>query len=178
MGVDWHKRRQRGTVELAVGDYAAGISTVNALDIAEISEEIEVMKRQMRATVKDIYQDAETATDLSQQVNQLVWRERKQLQPYQTTISELINRQSAISKEVYRVQACNMYASHLLQSVRANLLQLAAHRMPNWSITIGRHELTPDRDVSIVEADDIERTDDDQRIHRYVHKGLARLGRT
>ncbi|XP_072331073.1 uncharacterized protein [Scyliorhinus torazame] len=131
-GLATRKRWQRGIVELAVGGYEAGILTVNTLDIAEISEEIEVMKGQMRAAVKDIYQDAETATDLSQQVNQLVWRELKQLQPYQTTINELIDRQSAISKEVYRVQACNMYATYLLQNLQANLLQLAAHRVPNW----------------------------------------------
>ncbi|GCB66415.1 hypothetical protein scyTo_0000590 [Scyliorhinus torazame] len=265
-GLATRKRRQRGIVELTVGGYGAGVSTVNALDIAEISEEIEVMKGQMRAAVKDIYQDAETATDLSQQVNQLVWRELKQLQPYQITINELIDRQSAISKEVYSVQSCNMYATYLLQSLQVNLLQLTAHRVPDWvsndqlmawvktahqapehlseltlashvpfandnhtllvgmmlhisrvgansthellqvnnlghygngvlvklkdapehaiqraggifsidlqSITIGRHELTPYRDVSIVEADDLERTDDDQQIHRYVQKGL------
>ncbi|GCB72061.1 hypothetical protein scyTo_0001807 [Scyliorhinus torazame] len=40
------------------------------------------------------------------------------------------------------------------------------------SITIGRHELTPYRDVSIVDADYLERIDDDQRIHRYGQKGL------
>ncbi|GCB80602.1 hypothetical protein scyTo_0017245 [Scyliorhinus torazame] len=45
------------------------------------------------------------------------------------------------------------------------------------SITIGRHELTPYRDVSIVNADDLERTDDDQRIHRYIQKGLPRIPR-
>ncbi|GCB80688.1 hypothetical protein scyTo_0016327 [Scyliorhinus torazame] len=43
------------------------------------------------------------------------------------------------------------------------------------SITIGHPELTPYRDVSIVDADDLERTDDDQRIHRYVQKGLPRV---
>ncbi|GCB82803.1 hypothetical protein scyTo_0023598 [Scyliorhinus torazame] len=60
------KRQQSGIVELAVGGYGAGDSTVNALDIAEITEEIEVMKGQMRIAVEDIYQDARTATDLSQ----------------------------------------------------------------------------------------------------------------
>ncbi|GCB68631.1 hypothetical protein scyTo_0000917 [Scyliorhinus torazame] len=39
----------------------------------------------------------------------------------------------------------------------------------------GRHELTPYRDVSIVNADDLERTDDDQRIRRYVQKGLPSI---
>ncbi|GCB74273.1 hypothetical protein scyTo_0003362 [Scyliorhinus torazame] len=43
------------------------------------------------------------------------------------------------------------------------------------SITIGRHELTPYRDVPIVDADDLERTDDDQRIHRYGQKGVPLL---
>ncbi|GCB67896.1 hypothetical protein scyTo_0008142 [Scyliorhinus torazame] len=45
------------------------------------------------------------------------------------------------------------------------------------SITIGRHELTPYRDVSIVDVDDLERTDDDQRIHQYGQKGLPRIPR-
>ncbi|GCB86334.1 hypothetical protein scyTo_0027002, partial [Scyliorhinus torazame] len=45
------------------------------------------------------------------------------------------------------------------------------------SITIGQHELTPYRDVSIVDADDLERTDDDQWIHRYVQKGVPRIPR-
>ncbi|GCB85874.1 hypothetical protein scyTo_0026552, partial [Scyliorhinus torazame] len=45
------------------------------------------------------------------------------------------------------------------------------------SITIGRHELTPYRDVSIVDTDDLERTDDDQRIHQYGQKGLPCIPR-
>ncbi|GCB72691.1 hypothetical protein scyTo_0002131 [Scyliorhinus torazame] len=45
------------------------------------------------------------------------------------------------------------------------------------SITIGRHELTLYRDVSIVDADDLERTDDDQQIHRYVQKGGPHIPR-
>ncbi|GCB75709.1 hypothetical protein scyTo_0019800, partial [Scyliorhinus torazame] len=45
------------------------------------------------------------------------------------------------------------------------------------SITFGRHELTPYRDVSIMDADDLERTDNDQRIHRYVQKGLPCIPR-
>ncbi|GCB67946.1 hypothetical protein scyTo_0000799 [Scyliorhinus torazame] len=49
------------------------------------------------------------------------------------------------------------------------------HALKGQSITIGRHELTPYRDVFIVKADDLERTDDDERIHRYVQKGLARI---
>ncbi|GCB76689.1 hypothetical protein scyTo_0021024 [Scyliorhinus torazame] len=43
------------------------------------------------------------------------------------------------------------------------------------SITIGHHELTPYRDVSIVEAGDLGRSDEDQRTHRYVQKGLSRI---
>ncbi|GCB67036.1 hypothetical protein scyTo_0010185 [Scyliorhinus torazame] len=106
-GLKTRKRQQRDIVELAVGGYGAGVSTVNALDIAEMHEEIEVMKGQMRTAVKDPCEDAEMATDLSQQ-----------------------------------------------------------------SIIIGRHELTPYRNVAIVEADDLKRTDDDQWIHRYIQKGL------
>ncbi|GCB63499.1 hypothetical protein scyTo_0000162 [Scyliorhinus torazame] len=132
-GFKTRKRQQRDIIEQAVGGFGAGISSGNVLSIAEIREEIEGVNGQLRAAVKDIHQDAETATDLRQQVNQLVGKELKQLQPYQSTINELIDRQSAISKELDRVQTCNMYATHLLQSLHANLLQLDAHRLPNWA---------------------------------------------
>ncbi|GCB84737.1 hypothetical protein scyTo_0025449 [Scyliorhinus torazame] len=97
------------------------------------------MKGPVRAAVKDIYQDGGTATDLSQRVNQLVWKELKQLQPYQAKINELIDRQGEISQKLHRVQ------------------------------------LTPLRDESIVDADDLERTDDAQQTDRYIQKGRPRI---
>ncbi|GCB69033.1 hypothetical protein scyTo_0010490 [Scyliorhinus torazame] len=91
------------------------------------------------------------------------------------TLTVEVNNQTVCDSAQYLI---NYYivTSYSNYTKRDIVCELPGHKVVQTnlsdSISIGHHELTPHRYVSIVEADDLERTDDDQRIHRYVQKGL------
>ncbi|GCB67025.1 hypothetical protein scyTo_0012087 [Scyliorhinus torazame] len=91
------------------------------------------------------------------------------------TLAVEVNNQTVFNSAQY-LDNYYIVTSYSNYTKRGIVCELPGHNVVltnlSESITIGHHELTPYRDVSIVEADDLELTDDDQRIHRYVQKGV------
>ncbi|GCB83473.1 hypothetical protein scyTo_0024209 [Scyliorhinus torazame] len=84
------------------------------------------------------------------------------------TLAVELTNQTVFNRAQYLDNYCIVNSYHNYTK-RGIVCELPGHNVVltnlSESITIGRHELTPYRDVSIVEADDLERIDNDQRTH-------------
>ncbi|GCB76313.1 hypothetical protein scyTo_0020994 [Scyliorhinus torazame] len=88
-----------------------------------------------------------------------------------------LNSQTVCNSAQFLPNYC-ILTSHSNSPNRGIVCELPGHHvvltnLPE-AIIIGHHELTPCRDLPIVQADDFERTDD-QQTDRYVQKGFLRI---